>query len=122
MKKKPKKPAKTTGRKPNAKTRAWYDAHPPQVVSAKPRPDMQTFIGGVYNTGAVTTSSRTQPPKPPVKAARVKRPRDTDSMRVYLKNILVTGLGLMDSSEARRRAAWLTHAAAYLEQEARRGK
>lgn len=58
----------------------------------------------------------------PVKATRVKRPRNTDSMRVYLKNILVTGLGLMDSSEARRRAAWLTHAAAYLEQEARRGK
>lgn len=96
-----KKPAKTNARKPNHDDRAPF---------------------GFYIPSEVTTSSRTQPPAKPVKATRVRRPRDTDSMRVYLKNILVTGLGLMDSSEARRRAAWLTHAAAYLEQEARRGK
>ena len=114
MSKKP----KTTTRKPNAKTRAWYDAHPPVVV---PTPHVCSSVG--YSHGLeIVTSSRTQAPAKPVKPTRVRRPRNSTFMQVCRGAIMVTDVGVMDSSEARKHAAWLTHAAAYLEQEARRGK
>ena len=78
-----------------------------------------------HNGDFVVTSSRTQAPKPPVKPTRVRRPKARLVMwippgRLFVYWPSMNG-GIMDSTEARARAAWLLHAAAWLEQEARRG-
>ncbi len=73
----------------------------------------------------VTTSSRTQAPKKPIKPTRVKRPKDCLGWCVFKGKygwaIYRANWIACTPSEARRLAAWLAHAAAYIEQEAKRG-
>jgi hypothetical protein len=120
MSKKP----KTTTRKPNAKTRAWYDAHPPVVV---PTPHVCSSLASA--DFEVTTSSRTQAPKKPVKPTRIKKPRPLWGFSVLNENfeegpcvLKSDWLCLHGPDNIRELAAWLTHAASWIEQEARRGK
>lgn len=68
------------------------------------------------------TTTRTQPPAKPVKAGMVKRPRNLwGSNRTSSRYIHTTPM-MMTSTEARQLSAWLLHAAAYIEQEAKRKK
>lgn len=77
--------------------------------------------------GQVTSSSRTQPPKQPGKVAGVRRPMDKHGWSINYNSIgtyaeFCDECFSYDPRHIRAVAAWLTHAAAYIEQEGRRGK